>query len=185
MSAQQAMDAFLSRHVQQGPAGCGCAVAQNGEILYEGYYGYANLEQKTPITADTIYRQFSSTKVVICTAAMMLYERGKFLLNDPIYAYFPEWRNTQVAEEQPDGTYLIRPVKRPIQVRDCFTMSMGIGYGGEDYTHRMMRRCGTSCRLPLEIIPCGMIFGPWRRYRYALTPEAAGCTALAMSWWPA
>lgn len=140
MSAQQAMDAFLSRHVQQGPAGCGCAVAQNGEILYEGYYGYANLEQKTPITADTIYRQFSSTKVVICTAAMMLYERGKFLLNDPIYAYFPEWRNTQVAEEQPDGTYLIRPVKRPIQVRDCFTMSMGIGYGGEDYTHRMMQQ---------------------------------------------
>ena len=140
MKMKHAMDEFLSSHVQHGPAGCGCAVAQNGEKLYEGYFGYADLEKKIPITADTIYRQFSSTKVVICTAAMMLYERGKFLLNDPIYEYFPEWRDTQVAVEQPDGTYIIRPVARPIQVRDCFTMSMGIGYGGEDYTHRMMQK---------------------------------------------
>ena len=140
MKMKHAMDEFLSSHVQHGPAGCGCAVAQYGEKLYEGYFGYADLEKKIPITADTIYRQFSSTKVVICTAAMMLYERGKFLLNDPIYEYFPEWRDTQVAVEQPDGTYIIRPVARPIQVRDCFTMSMGIGYGGEDYTHRMMQK---------------------------------------------
>lgn len=140
MNQKQAMDEFLSGHVKKGPAGCGCAVAQNGEKLYEGYFGYADLEKKTLITADTIYRQFSSTKIIICTAAMMLYERGKFLLNDPIYEYFPEWRDTQVAVEQPDGTYIIRPVARPIQVRDCFTMSMGIGYGGEDYTHRMMQK---------------------------------------------
>ena len=42
-----------------------------------------------------------------------------------------------VAEKREDGTYTIRPAKRPIQVRDCFTMSMGIGYFGDDYTHKM------------------------------------------------
>jgi len=68
---------------------------------------------------------------------MILFERGKFLLQDPIYEYFPEWKDTMVAEKQEDGTYKIRPAKRPIQVRDCFTMSMGIGYFGEDYTHQM------------------------------------------------
>ena len=140
MAKFQHMDAFLSDLIQQpiGPAGCGCAVAKNGEILYENYFGYADLEKKTPITAESIYRQYSATKVVVCTGAMMLFERGKFLLNDPIYEYFPEWKNTMVAETQPDGSYVIRPAKRPIEVRDCFSMAMGIGYGGDDYTHRMM-----------------------------------------------
>lgn len=58
-------------------------------------------------------------------------------MQDPIYEYFPEWKDTMVAEQNEDGTYNIRPAKRPIQVRDCFTMAMGIGYGGDDYTHKM------------------------------------------------
>lgn len=138
MSKFTDLDKFLTELVKTGPAGCGVAVAQNGEILHENYFGYANLEKRIPITAENVYRQFSATKVIICTAALMLYERGKFLLNDPIYDYFPEWKNTMVADDLPDGTCNIRPVKRPIQVKDCFSMAMGIGYGGDDYTHRMM-----------------------------------------------
>lgn len=138
MSKFTDLDKFLTEHVKTGPAGCGVAVSKDGEILHENYFGYADIEKNIPITAESIYRQYSCTKVVVCTAAMMLYERGKFLLNDPIYEYFPEWKNTMVADELPDGTYNIRPVKRPIQVKDCFSMAMGIGYGGNDYTHRMM-----------------------------------------------
>lgn len=137
MSTWKHLDEFLTENLKEGPAGCGCAVARDGEILFEGYYGYADTEKQKPITEKTVYRQFSTTKVVICTAAMMLYERGKFLLQDPIYEYFPEWKDTMVAEQNEDGTYNIRPAKRPIQVRDCFTMAMGIGYGGDDYTHKM------------------------------------------------
>lgn len=132
------MDMFLEELVKNGPAGCGCIVTQNGEKIYEGYFGYANLEKKTPITDRSVYRQFSSTKVIVCTALMMLVERGRLLLQDPIYEYFPEWKDTMVAEEHEDGTYTVRPVKRPIQVMDCLNMSMGIGYGGDDYTHRQM-----------------------------------------------
>ena len=70
----------------------------------------------------------------------MLYERGKFLLNDPIYEYFPEWKHTMVAETQEDGAIRLREAKRPIEVRDCFSMAMGIGYGGPEYTHQMMEK---------------------------------------------
>lgn len=134
----KAMDDFLEELVKDGPAGCGCAVARDGEILYENYFGYENLEKQKKIDRNSVYRQFSATKVVVCTAAMMLYERGKFLLNDPIYEYFPEWKNTMVAEKQANGGIRVRPAKRPIEVRDCFTMSMGIGYGGPEYTHQRM-----------------------------------------------
>ena len=137
MSSWKHLDEFLTENLKKGPAGCGCAVAQDGEILFEKYYGYADIEKQKPITEKSIFRQFSTTKVIICTAAMILFERGKFLLQDPIYEYFPEWKDTMVAEKQEDGTYIVRPAKRPIQVRDCFTMSMGIGYGGDDYTHQM------------------------------------------------
>jgi len=140
------LDDFLKERVERGPVGCGCAVAQDGRILYEGYYGYADLEKGRPITPDSVYRQFSMTKVVVCTAAMMLFERGRFLMNDPIYEYFPEWRDTMVAEENEDGAILIRPVKSPIRVKDCFSMAMGIGYDGDDYTHRVMKQVRANLR---------------------------------------
>ena len=140
MKGKERLDAFLEELVKTGPAGCGCAVARDGEVLYENYFGYADLEKGKKIDANSVYRQYSSTKVIICTAAMMLFEEGKFLLNDPISEYFPEWKNTMVAETQEDGSVIIREAKRPIEVRDCFTMSMGLGYGGPEYTHQMMEK---------------------------------------------
>jgi hypothetical protein len=72
MSKFSDLDQFLSDFVKKGPVGCGVAVAKDGEILHEKYFGYANLEKQIPITAENVYRQYSSTKVVVCTAAMML-----------------------------------------------------------------------------------------------------------------
>lgn len=140
MSYFQRMDAYLNELVKDGPAGCGCAVMRDGKTIYENCFGYANLEEQKKIDSGSVYRQFSTTKVIICTAAMMLWEQGKFLLDDPLYAYFPEWKNTMVAEKTgSDGdAFTLRPAARPIQVRDCFSMAMGLGYGGTDYTHRMM-----------------------------------------------
>lgn len=140
MKQWEYMDQFLSNHIKTGPVGCGLSVAKDGEVLFENYYGFADKEKQKPITERSVYRQFSTTKLIVVTAAMMLFERGGFLLQDPISEYFPEWKDTQVAEKHADGTYKIRPAKRPIQVKDCFSMTMGIGYGGDDYTHQMMEQ---------------------------------------------
>lgn len=140
MNQWKFMDQFLSNHIKTGPVGCGLSVAKDGEVLFENYYGFADKEKQKPITERSVYRQFSTTKLIVVTAAMMLFERGGFLLQDPISEYFPEWKDTQVAEKHADGTYKIRPAKRPIQVKDCFSMTMGIGYGGDDYTHQMMEQ---------------------------------------------
>ena len=137
---------LLEEILEQGPAGCGCAVARNGEILFEEYHGVKDLESGEPITADSVYRQYSTTKVAVCTGAMMLLERGKFLLNDPIYEYFPEWKDTMVAQPEEDGSYRVRPAKRPILIRDCFSMAMGIGYGGTDYTHQAAEKVRAQLR---------------------------------------
>lgn len=158
MGSFKALDEYLKKNVENGPAGCGCRVEKDGEVLYENYFGYADLEKKIPVTEKSVYRQFSTTKVVVCTAAMMLFERGKFLLDDPISTYFPEWKDTMVSEKLEDGSFRVRPAVRPIQVRDCFTMSMGIGYGADDYTHQMAKKVRDN----LQICAGGSIDGPCR-----------------------
>lgn len=122
------LSALLQQFVKNGPAGCGCAVAKDGKVLYEEYFGYADLDEQRPMTADTIHRLFSLTKVIVCTAGMMLYERGKFLLDDPIYEYFLEYRDTQVRVTDGNGNFHIRKAKSPMLVKHAFTMTVGLPY---------------------------------------------------------
>jgi len=122
------LTALLKQFVKDGPAGCGCAVAKNGDTLYEGYFGYADLEDQRPITEETVYRLYSMTKVIICTAAMILFERGKFLLNEPIYAYFPEYKDTQVVVTGPDGSFHTRKASSPMLIKHAFSMAVGMPY---------------------------------------------------------
>jgi len=128
MARFEDLTALLQQFVQNGPAGCGCAIAKDGKVLYEGYFGYADLEEKRPMAEDTVHRLFSLTKVIICTAGMMLYERGKFLLDDPIYEYFPEYRDLQVCVTEANGNHHIRKAKTPMLVKHAFTMTCGLPY---------------------------------------------------------
>ena len=134
------LTALLEQTVKNGPAGCGCAVAKDGKILYQGYFGYDDLEEKRPITENTVYRMYSLTKVIICTAAMMLFERGKFLLNEPIYEYIPEYRDMQVAVTEPNGNIRIEKAKNPILIKHAFTMTAGLPYHfGDSLSARKMK----------------------------------------------
>ena len=92
------MDRLLEGFAGKTVPGCACVAARNGKTLYEGYFGMADLETGRPITEDTVFRLFSMTKVMVCTAAMIQFERGKFLLNEPYSNYFPEYQNVQVSE---------------------------------------------------------------------------------------
>lgn len=132
---------LLKKFVEDGLPGCGCAVAKDGKILYEGYYGYADLEEKKPITEDSVFRIFSMTKVIICTAAMILFERGKFLLHEPIYEYIPEYKDLTVAVTDSDGNVHVEKAKNPMLIKHAFTMTCGIPYHfGNSLTETEIRR---------------------------------------------
>jgi CubicO group peptidase (beta-lactamase class C family) len=75
------------------------AVIQDNQIVFAKGYGYANLEQKRPVTPDTIFQIASVSKLVTATTLMRLYEQGKFGLDDDINAYLPfSVRNPQYPE---------------------------------------------------------------------------------------
>lgn len=180
------LDALLQSFVEHGPAGCGCAVARHGKLLYEGYFGYADLASGRPVTPDTVYRQYSMTKIAIYTACMMLMEQGRLLLQDPVSKFFPEWEHMQKYVELADGSVAVRPLEQPIRVEHVMNMSCGLPYGhmpdgtptGEAI-HRVtqalkQRPEGYTLREEIRAVAAVPVaFEPGTRWRYGFGSELA------------
>ena len=105
-------------------------VARNGKIVYYKAFGMADNESGRVLKRDDIFRIASQTKAITSTAVMMLWEEGKFRLDDPISKYIPEFKNAHVLDTlYEDGTYGSTPAKNPITIRHLLTHTSGIGYG--------------------------------------------------------
>lgn len=86
-----AIDALISGTIKQDEPGVAVAIAQNGQSIHEQGYGLANLEWQTPITPETVFRLASITKPFTATAILLLEQRGKLRLTDPVTAYLPDY----------------------------------------------------------------------------------------------
>ncbi len=81
---------------------------------------------------DDIFRIASQTKAIVSTAVMMLFEEGKFLLDDPLSKYIPEFANPKVLDKynEKDTSYTTIPALREITIRNLLTHTSGIDYAG-------------------------------------------------------
>lgn len=114
-------------------------VVRNGKIVYYKSFGVANADG-TALKKDAIFRIASQSKAITATAVMMLWEEGKFKLDDPISKYIPEFKNEQVlATLNENGTYTTIPAKNPITIRHLLTHTSGIGYGIIDSDDRFKK----------------------------------------------
>lgn len=106
-------------------------VARNGKIVHRGTFGLADLEQQTAAKPDDIYRIASQTKAIVTVGLMMEWEKGKFLLEDPVSKYIPAFADLRVLKEQdPEtGEYTTEPANRPVTILDLLTHTAGIPYG--------------------------------------------------------
>jgi CubicO group peptidase (beta-lactamase class C family) len=105
-------------------------IARKGKIVFHKSYGYNDLDTKAPLDKNGIFRIASQTKAITTTAALMLWEEGKFGLDDPISMYIPTFANQAVLDKYnaKDTTYTTVPAKRQITIRDILTHTSGIGY---------------------------------------------------------
>ena len=122
--------AFYERQVrEQAASGYVVMVARHGKLVYAKAVGERNLEKHLPMTLDTHFRIASMTKPVTAVAVLMLYEEGRFQLDDPVARYLPEFANPRVATGvDAAGNLTTEPAKRPISIRHLLTHSSGIGY---------------------------------------------------------
>lgn len=152
--------------------GIDCAVWHHHKPVFRYMSGVEDLESQNPITENTLYNIYSNTKVITCVAAMQLYERGLFLLEDRLDRFFPEFAHMKV--QQPDGT--VKEAQNPITIRDLFRMTAGIG-DGEDYAEmgkQFFMETGGACpgvELPKYLARTNLLFEPGTRFKYGICHE--------------
>jgi CubicO group peptidase (beta-lactamase class C family) len=147
------------------------------------------MEAGVKISADTIYRIHSMTKVITCTAALMLYERGLYLLNDPIADYLPEFNNMSVYRNNELGVRSKSAATRAIRIRDLFTMTSGItAMGVSNETERQTRDAFGNGALDMDMrsftktlsaIP--LAFEPGAHWNYGLSHDVLGALVEVLS----
>jgi CubicO group peptidase (beta-lactamase class C family) len=105
-------------------------VARKGKIVFYKAYGYNDLDTRAPLQKTGIFRIASQTKAVTSVAVMMLWEEGKFSLDDPVSKYIPSFANEKVMASfnWQDSSYTTVAAKRPITIRDLLTHTSGLGY---------------------------------------------------------
>jgi len=122
------MDELMQRFLEEGTPGCSCSVAHQGKVIYEGAFGMRDLEVGTAMTTDAIFRMYSMTKIITCVAALMLHERGRFLLDDPVSLYLPEFADMQLVQDNGFAPPSTKPAREPMRIRHLFSMTSGIPY---------------------------------------------------------
>ncbi|MFC1792954.1 serine hydrolase domain-containing protein [Planctomycetota bacterium] len=133
------IDAMCEKAVQNDDIpGVVALVARDGKIVYFKAFGMADNKSGRSLKTDDIFRIASQSKAITSTAVMMLWEEGKFKLDDPISKYIPEFKNPQVLKtfQYSDNSYTTVPASGEITIRHLLTHTSGIGYGVIDSDER-------------------------------------------------
>ncbi len=184
------IDKLFQQYIDSGwIAGAIGLIAKNGNIIYYKALGYDDKEKNKPLRKDAIFRIASQVKAITSTAVMMLYEEGKFLLDDPISKYIPEFSNPKVIDKfnKEDTSFTTVPAKREITIRDLLTHTSGIGYAqiGDDMMNAIYYKAGVVGGIGLKrmmklsdnikrlaVLP--LLHQPGEKWTYGLNADVLG-----------
>ena len=121
------IDRFVQEYIDTDRiAGAVTLVARKGKVVHFEAQGWRDRENGVPMTKDTIFVLMSMTKPIVSTALMMLFEEGRFLLDDPISNWIPEYENRAVRINRDGVRPLVVPESRPVTVRHVLTHTSGL-----------------------------------------------------------
>jgi len=163
-------------------------IARDGKIIYNRAFGESDLENGTPMQTDAIFRIASQTKAIASIGLMMLFEEGKFLLDDPVSKYIPEFANPQVIDKYnpADTSFTTVPASREITIRDLFTHTSGIDYAliGSPMMNAVYSKAGIMGGFGNDRITIGddirllgkqpLVHQPGERFTYGLNVDVIG-----------
>jgi len=164
-------------------------VVRNGKVVYEKAFGISDPKTNRAYKIDDIFRIASMSKAITSTAAMILYEQGKFNLDDPISKWIPAFKNMTVISSYnaKDNTYTTIPAVKPITVRQLFTHTSGLSYGrisGDLRFHAISAKAGitelyTTDKVSLaeninKLASIPLVSQPGEKYNYAMGLDVLG-----------
>jgi len=127
----RALDALLTQYVADGrQPGISALLVRDGQVLYRKAFGLADVAADTPLTPEAIVRIASQTKALTSAGLMLLYDEGRFGLDEPVSKYLPAFRNPRVlaAFNARDSTYTSVPARAEITIRQLLTHTSGLSH---------------------------------------------------------
>jgi CubicO group peptidase (beta-lactamase class C family) len=126
------IDQFYSEKVKRGElAGIVTLIARHGKIVHFNAVGFADIDHKKKLQTDSLFRLYSMTKPIASTALMMLYEEGRFQLNDPLSKYIPAFAHLRVLSTPNAALDDTVPLERPPTIQDVLRHTAGFSHGGQ------------------------------------------------------
>jgi CubicO group peptidase (beta-lactamase class C family) len=180
----QELEAYWQGLVDEGKLpGLTTLIARKGKVLHLETYGQMNRETASPMDEDAVFRIYSMTKPVTGVAMMMLYEEGKFQLDDPISKHLPEYKSPKVfAGAGEDGKVETVAAKREATIRDLMRHTAGLTYGffGDTPVDRLYRASGMFqsendlAALSQELGKQPLMYQPGEAWVYSLATDVQG-----------
>lgn len=153
--------------IASGIPGNDCILMKDGKVIYRRYAGYSDAEAKIPMSGKERYNIYSCSKPITCVAAMQLWERGGFSLDDALSDYLPAFREMTV--QTPEG---IKKAQKPIRIHHLFEMTAGLSYRLDTPAILQCKKetegkCPTV-RAAEAIAQSPLLFEPGERWEYSL-----------------
>ncbi len=149
-------------------------VSRGGKIAHLSHQGYA---------PDAIFRFFSMTKPITSVALLMLLEKGKFQLGDPVHAYLPEFTDQRVWQDGTSTNFTTKPADRPMNIQDLLTHTSGLTYGfmGRHPLDAIYRARGldrtsgqTLAEVCAGLAETPLLFSPGTQWSYSMATDVCG-----------
>ena len=179
------IDAVLQGAVARGDVPGVVAIAADDDgVVYEGAAGERATNAADPITADTMLRIASMTKMVTTVAALQLSEQGTLDLDAPVDTYRPEFSDVQVLDGFDGDTPVLRAPATRATVRQLMTHTTGLSYWFWDSEiDRYEQVTGTPNILPgtMGAFSAPMLFDPGSRFEYGINLDWLGLVVEAVS----
>jgi len=186
------MNDWAQKEWMQGGA---ALIIRNGKVAYYKAVGYNDLETKSPMRKEDIFRIASQTKAITSVAMMILFEEGKFLLDDAVSKYIPAFKKQQVLDKfnPADTTYTTVPAKSEITIRQLFTHTSGLGYaqiGSKEANaiyakHNLTAGIGIQNDNLLDAMnrlgKLPLMHQPGEKWTYGLNSDLLGCLVEVLS----
>ncbi len=146
----QRIDSAIGKYIEENRiSGAVMLVARKGKVAHHSALGMMDIEDNKPMGTDTIFRLASMSKAITGVATLMLYEEGRFELNDPLDRFIPAFKNMQVLVTDPDqnpygSDYELVPANGPIRIRQLLNHTAGFAYGlwGQPYFGELYQNAG-------------------------------------------
>jgi CubicO group peptidase (beta-lactamase class C family) len=165
-------------------AGAVTMVVRHGHVAWFKSQGMMDREAAKPMRPDAMFRICSMTKPITSVAVMILYEEGKFLLDDPVSKYLPEFKNSKVLVKPTHGEPYTIPASHEITIRDLLRHTSGLTYNWNADLGAMYNKAGVASGLlqydgtigdsVKRLAAQPLLFNPGERFEYSLGVDVLG-----------